>query len=81
MPFVSVHTNVPTDAAKAKEFLKILSKKSSETMDKPEERFMVAYNHENTVFGSSDQPAAFVRFNSIGGLDAKMNATLSAMIA
>jgi phenylpyruvate tautomerase len=78
MPTAIVNTNVPSDKIKDTDVAKSLSKIVATTIGKPEQYVMTLVQTDQVMtYSGTQEPCAFVRIVSIGGLNAEKNVTIS----
>ena len=78
MPTAIVNTNVPSDKIKDTDVAKSLSKIVATTIGKPEQYVMTLIQTDQVMtYSGTQEPCAFVRIVSIGGLNSEKNVTIS----
>jgi phenylpyruvate tautomerase len=80
MPYLSIQTNVSVSAERQSELLAAASVLISKQLGKPESYVMVAVEPvARMTFAGSENPAAFLRLESIGLPDAKLKPLSAAL--
>lgn len=78
MPTAILNTNVPSDKVKDTEAALELSKIVAKGIGKPEQYVMTQVNTDQVMtYSGKQEPCAFVRIISIGGLNPETNVNLS----